>query len=227
MASSASVNYRLQRAAWRNAARRKFESEPWAMEVADLLEECLASIAHAGSGVNLQGVKDGPYYVGLMTSFIRTHFDVIDAARTSELTDGTTLIRKQLEIVARLRELDKIPSAKLIRKTPKIEHLISDFGPLYGEYSEIAHSSSTRYLELLGTDEADLGWTSLYPKFTPNAYVLLHGAGTLYCEFFLWLTGFRDERATHFLASQWPHIGQRSFELLKLLQQGPPGILSD
>jgi hypothetical protein len=159
------------------------------------MEEAVAQLYGALSGLRLQGLRDADYYTGLVTSFLRTQLSVIDAIRDSEVIDGTTLLRKQLEATARLRELDTVPADELKKRTPNISVLKSGVKNLYGSYSEIAHSSTKRHFELLGTDESGDGWTSLFPKFSSNSYVLLQNAAMVFLEFWIWLEAFVDANA--------------------------------
>lgn len=183
---------RAQRNGWRAYARAQFDSSAWAVDVAGSMEEAATQLYGALSGLRLQEVRDADYYTGLVTSFLRTQLSVVDAIRDSEVIDGTTLLRKQLEAVARLRELDTVPVDELKKRTPNISVLKSGVKGLYGSYSEIAHSSAKRHFELLGSDESGDGWTSLCPKFSPNSYVLLQNAAMVFGEFWIWLEAFVD-----------------------------------
>jgi len=60
------------------------------------------------------------YQISLLSSFIRTHFLSTDAFMNGDLVESIVLIRKQLESVARLHELDNKPLQKLAGKVPNI-----------------------------------------------------------------------------------------------------------
>jgi hypothetical protein len=59
------------------------------------------------------------YQIGVVTSYVRTHFIVTDLILNGDLVEAVILIRKQLESVARLNELDERPLNKLEGK-PRI-----------------------------------------------------------------------------------------------------------
>jgi hypothetical protein len=56
------------------------------------------------------------YQIGVSASFIRTHFLVGDLILNSDLVEAIVLIRKQLESLAKLRQLDSKPFQKLSGK---------------------------------------------------------------------------------------------------------------
>jgi len=90
------------------------------------------------------------YTQALLASFIRTAFVAIELIINSELIEATTLNRKQIELLARLRELDTLEVEKLIKKTPNIKNLKTKIKKLYSTYSENAHSSTYASHSLLG-----------------------------------------------------------------------------
>ena len=85
-----------------------------------------------------------------MISYVRTHFIVTDLILNGDLVEAVTLIRKQLESVARLNELDQRPLHKLEGKTPNIRMFFEHGGgEMYGHLSEVAHFSKPRVSELM------------------------------------------------------------------------------
>ena len=90
------------------------------------------------------------YQIGVSASFIRTHFVLGDHILNGDLVEALTLIRKQLESVARLHELDSTPLQKLAGKVPNIKSVLArQAARVYGDLSEVAHFSTSRVSALL------------------------------------------------------------------------------
>ena len=90
------------------------------------------------------------YKLDLTCSFIRTHFVINDLLLTGDIIEAATLIRKQLEVLTRLIEIDANPLAKLLKKTPNVCNVLNKMGKsLYPELSEIAHSGTPRVGKLI------------------------------------------------------------------------------
>jgi hypothetical protein len=117
---------------------------------------------------------------------------VADLLVQGELIEAATLLRKQMELVSRLNELGTaIDIEELIGRTPNIKHLREDLRRMYGEYSEVAHSSHPRSLQFLGTIEKDgREYTQLYPVFHENLHAGLSHLVLVTAEFFRWTTTF-------------------------------------
>ncbi len=110
--------------------------------VASLQDKLSQPIEKVDSGISCQ--------IGLVTSYVRTHFIVTDLILNGDLVEAVTLIRKQLESVARLNELDQRPLHKLEGKTPNIRMFFEHGGgEMYGHLSEVAHFSKPRVSELM------------------------------------------------------------------------------
>ncbi|TDN41940.1 hypothetical protein EDF64_11419 [Curtobacterium flaccumfaciens] len=215
---------RQQRDGWRSLARSRFDADVWSSAVAEALDDAIAAVIGVLNGVSLARLEDGAYYTGLVTSFLRTHLAVVDAARESELIDGTVLIRKQLEILARLHELGTAPASKLLGTTPNVKVLRLPLKTLYGSYSEIAHSSVTKHFELLGGSEYGDGWTSLYPKYSSNSKVLIQHAAIIFLDFWFWLRGFieaQDVTVTELWAQSASAAGRLQHRLEDDIEPGP------
>lgn len=183
------VKFSQQTRAWRSKAMREFEAaSAEARDIAWAIQHSVAELALGLSGQNWAHVANAKYYVGLTVSYIRTQQSVVEMALASEVSDGATLLRKQLELVARLRELDITNDATaLLGKVPNLRHLKTPANKLYGTYSEIAHVSVVKIFDLLGEgDGENIGFTSLYPKFSSNSHVLLHNAALIHIEFLDW-----------------------------------------
>jgi hypothetical protein len=111
------------------------------------------------------------YQIGIVTSFIRTHFLVCDFTLNGDLVEAVVLIRKQLESLARLHELDSTPWQKLIGKVPNIKNILKGkSGRMYGDLSEVAHFSTPRVAELLHViEDGELLGPSLLPKYSKES----------------------------------------------------------
>ncbi len=73
-----------------------------------------------------------------------------------DLIEAYTLIRKQLEKLTRLNELDNRPIEKLLNKTPNIINLFGEAGKeLYSELSEVAHFGHSRVSEFISFETKD------------------------------------------------------------------------
>lgn len=98
--------------------------------------------------------KSSSYQITLSVSFIRTHFLVSDMIRNGDVVEAFVLVRKQLESLARLNELDSKHLARLHKKTPNIQNALKGgAGRIYGDLSEIAHFSTPRVAEFLNVVE--------------------------------------------------------------------------
>lgn len=119
----------------------------------------------------------------LIVSFIRTHYVISDLVKYSENIEAVVLLRKQLELLGRFKELEKQPSISLHGKTPNIKH-IENCGALYGVLSEISHSSKEETLSLLGEYVSDNSVSySLLPVFTKHTIITFSNYTNLFCRF--------------------------------------------
>lgn len=159
------------------------------------VNELVASTTLFSSGKNLQDIQNGLYIGNLIVSFCRSHFIASDLILHGELIEAATIIRKQVELLSRLNELrNGLDIEKLIKKTPNLKHLITNFKTLYPDYSGIAHSSNPKFLQLLGETEQKNGvFTTLYPRFQENCYVSMSHLVVSALEFFVWASIFYSE----------------------------------
>lgn len=208
--------YLVQRERWRMRARRAFFASPHARTVFDSVRHSLTDFVYGMSGRSWGVVPHARYYVGLQTSYLRTQGLVLDLACDGEVLDGATLLRRQIELIARLRELDETEDlGKLLKRTPNVNALRSRVRGLYGSYSEIAHSSVDYVFELLASGEAGFEqWVSVYPKFSTNSHVLLQNAAMVHLEFLLWARDFGDRTG---LSIERRYIDGCSTELVEAL----------
>ena len=176
--------------------------------------ELIASITLFCSGRNFREIDNGLYCVDLMVSFCRSHFIASDLVLGGDLVDGAVIIRKQMELLARLNELKSgIDIERLIRKTPNIKHLQSGLKRQYSEYSEVAHSASPKVMELLGCRSYESGaYTLVYPEFQENAYVSLQHLILTAFEYYVWAANFLSDNFEDFDAVYHSKLFERAFE---------------
>jgi hypothetical protein len=110
-----------------------------------------------------------------------------------DLIEAFTLIRKQLEALTRLHEIDDKPLLKLLKKTPNVINLFGEGGKkLYPTLSEIVHSATPRVGELLTIETFDDGRTgpSLHPAYNVDALACydIHAYVSIY--FVFWFIEF-------------------------------------
>ena len=112
------------------------------------------------------------YQIGLITSFVRTHYLISDMVMCGDLIEAQTLIRKQLESLTRMHELDSKPLLKLLRKTPNVINVFQRAGKaVYPQLSEVAHFGTPRVAEFLHIFETEeINAPHLLPAF--NKYAL-------------------------------------------------------
>lgn len=114
------------------------------------------------------------YQIGIIAAYIRTHHVLSSTIHNGNLLDAIILIRKQMELLARFKELDHLPLRQLVGKTPNIKWLkLQDSGKAYGFYSRYAHFSDPSATEMLGVtvgSDESIGSPHIFPVFHENAY---------------------------------------------------------
>lgn len=175
-------------AARRQAEQEFFSSHPEAAPLIALGSEYVAGYMLRLSGQDFSKIRHGLYISDLVVSFTRTHFIAQDLIRFGELIEAAVLIRKQMELLARLHELvnaDKLDH--LIRKTPNVREIGTQIRGLYSAYSEVAHSSNPVHLQQLGELEKDGKlYTPVYPVYTRHAIVTFQHQVLTVIEFHKW-----------------------------------------
>lgn len=108
----------------------------------------------------------------LISSYVRTHFIINDFLLDGDLVEASVLMRKQLESVVRLNELDSKSLEKLLGKTPNVGNILKgESGKIYGLLSGIAHSSSHRIGELLSVvEDGEKIGVSNFPTYSEHAH---------------------------------------------------------
>jgi hypothetical protein len=183
--------YEASREAFRSKARHDFLSfHEDSNELIITLNEIVARHMFFASEKSLKHVENGDYFSKLIVSFTRTHFILYDLTICNELIDASVLFRKQLELVSRLVELDSnIDISKLIKKTPNVKHLEFDLNRHYTDYTQLAHSSVSDKMELLGRAKGESGYfTAVFPEFDENSYVSFRHLFLLVTQYHYWIT---------------------------------------
>ncbi|NTU73464.1 hypothetical protein HGB07_04835 [Candidatus Roizmanbacteria bacterium] len=133
------------------------------------------------------------YQISLSASFVRTHFIVNEMILNGDLIEAFTLIRKQLEALTRLHEIDKKPLLKLLKKTPNVINLFGESGKkLYPNLSEIAHFATPNVGELLTINTFDDGRVgpSLHPTYNIDALACYDRHAYVSIYFVFWFMDF-------------------------------------
>lgn len=173
-----------------NARQEFFEKNPLYKPIVDavrtVLPNVVIAIEHECRLIN--------YTKSLLASFVRTAFVSIDLIESSELIEATALNRKQIELLARLHELDSKSYESLSGKTPNVKHLLSKVKNLYSIYSESAHSATYAAHSLLGFYEGrERKHSLLFPEFTENTEIIFQNWLSIFFEFTLWALTFKEK----------------------------------
>lgn len=141
--------------------------------------------------------KDDIYQSKLVISFIRTYYVINHLTVDSDLIEANTLIRKQLELLARIEEIVKNREyenpKKLEGKTPNVACLGNIKGS-YGQLSEIAHSAKEETLDLLGVEatEENVGY-QLMPVYSNNTLITFSNQINVTLNFVVEMFRFQEE----------------------------------
>ncbi|MGB0883842.1 MAG: hypothetical protein ACPGTG_03890 [Flavobacteriales bacterium] len=133
------------------------------------------------------------YQLDLSNSFIRTHFVINNLILTGDIIEALILIRKQVENLARLIEIDDKPLAKIKGKTPNVCNIIKKAGKkLYPELSEVAHFGTPRVGNLLKTKNIEEGKSgpSVFPVFSKTLFEVYKQHSFISIYFLFWINGF-------------------------------------
>ena len=172
----------------RGTYKKKEKSEENTLRI--LIDGLIAKIAKE------QTVKKTPktnekisYQISLLASFIRTHFLISDLFMQGDLIETITLIRKQLESLVRMHEIDEKPLMRLYRKTPNVCNIFKSSGKkIYPKLSEVAHFGTPEVGELLKVVETgDLIGPSLIPIYHDYSLACLDLNCFVAIHFLYWL----------------------------------------
>lgn len=189
-----------------------------------LTSELVASMTLFVSGKDFRRIDNGLYVADLMVSFCRSHFIASDLIVNGEIIEGAVIVRKQIELIARLNELSSgLSVEKLVKRTPNTKHLKSGLNRLYSEYSEIAHSASPKVMYLLGRKELEAGeFTPLYPEFQENAYVSMQHLVLTALEYYVWCTNFLMDNFAEYDATYDAFIFKEAYKQHQKVFAGTP-----
>lgn len=183
--------YLYSRDHFRRVAQNDFlRLNPNANDLVAISGELVSSIVLFLSGKCIRDISNGLYIGDLIISFCRSHFISVDLILGGELVEASVILRKQMELIARLNEcMENVDIESLIKRTPNVKHLKTKIKRLYSDYSEIAHSASPNSISILGRIEHEgNNFTPVYPIFEKNSYVALQHLTLLVFEFYLsWL----------------------------------------
>lgn len=213
--TSKAVKYLYSRDHFRKLAQHdflKFNDE--ANLLVASINELVASLTLFVSGKSFREIDNGLYLADLIVSFCRSHFIASDLLLGGELVEGAVIVRKQIELLARLNEITSgLDIDRLIRRTPNIKHLKTGLNRLYSEYSEISHSASPKVMELLGRKDYDNGvFTPLYPEFQENSYVSMQHLVISALEYYVWCVNFFNDNFEDYDSALDTVIFKKAFE---------------
>jgi hypothetical protein len=134
----------------------------------------IASLAMRFSNQTVTANQKISYQLAIFTSYVRTHFIINDLIMDGDVIEALTLIRRHIEALARLNEIDSKPLQDLLRQTPNVRNVLNKgSGPIYGWLSEIAHSAP-RAMDLLGVvqegERIGASLTSVYSESLNTAF---------------------------------------------------------
>ena len=129
------------------------------------------------------------YQIGLSASFVRSHHVVMDLILEGSYVEADILIRKQLESLARMIELDLRPIADLIGKTPNVGCLQKwGLGRMYGLLNKTVHFAHPETSHLLVWEQqGERFGPSILPMYSEQGYNCFARAVAVAIPFFFWV----------------------------------------
>ena len=160
-----------------------------------MVDGLMALLANAVRTPIAKVTDSASYQITLSASFIRTHYLACDLAMNGDVVEAFTLVRKQLESLARLNELDSKPLAKLHGRTPNIQNALwAGAGRMYGDLSEIAHFATPRVAELLHVfEQGPATGPSLHSVYSEWAVACMDVNQFVAIYFQMWMVDRLDE----------------------------------
>lgn len=161
-----------------------------------LIDGLMAQIAMEQASKKIKDTNEKiSYQISLSTSFIRTHYLINDLFMQGDLIEAITLIRKQLESLTRLHEIDSKPLLKLHKKTPNVCNLFKKAGKqIYPHLSEVAHFSTPQVGEFLKmVEDGELLGPSLTPAYHKHALGCLDLNCFMAIHFLFWFIDKQKE----------------------------------
>lgn len=188
---TAALNFQAQSLKARDACSKEYRSkEPIEQNTLRILiDGQIASLAQRFSNQTTVTDQKISYQLSIFTSYVRSHFVINDLILGGDVIEALTVIRRQIEALARLNEIDSKPLQTLLGRTPNVGNVLGKgSGPLYGYISGIAHSASLDVSKLLGViDDNERVGTSITPVFSDSlgAAFEVHWFFSLY--FLVWV----------------------------------------
>ena len=194
-------NYTKEVLKARNDSRQAFEKEyPNILEVLKLMDEYFVSLINRFTNNSEKGEIIN-YKLALIVSFIRSQLIISEHIINGELIEANVIERKQLELIARLSEIDKKSNKneslnRLIGKTPNVGNgnVSENLKNMYNMYSEIAHSSKIEPFSLLmeNIDNETIGY-SVLPQFnSSNMSISLSNHIQIFFDFVIYMFSFQE-----------------------------------
>jgi hypothetical protein len=177
------------------------EEYPNILQILRLMDGYVVSIITRFENVSGMGEVDN-YKLALIVSFLRTQLIISEHILGSELVEATVLERKQIELIARLSEIDKKVGSKeslhkLKGKTPNIGNgnVSENLKNMYGMFSVITHSAKTEPFALFMKEiENDKIGYSVLPEYdSTNTIVALNNHIQIFFDFFIYMLSFQKE----------------------------------
>lgn len=150
------------------AEKRLLEDYPEAKNIMNKTIDFFTIVTNKLDGIVFAEEKV-QYRLLLIISFMRTHYVINELITYSEIIEASTLMRKQLELIARLKEIDVSELERLDKKVPQMKH-IQWMKEYYGIWSQVAHNASFDSLDMLGFNMEDENHKRFYvqPSYTEN-----------------------------------------------------------
>lgn len=181
----------------RNAAGIEFDKAiPYGMPLMEEMENYLCNLFERLRNISVIEEKD-QHRLPLIVSFIRTHMVIDELLYCCENIEAATLIRKQLELLARYKETENMEELKRAIKNKKVPQMsnVENGGQMYGMLSEIAHSSKPETYTLLGYErlEDESVGINLFGVYDDNVKVTFGIHIDIFCRFFIEMMQFQKE----------------------------------
>lgn len=101
------------------AEKRLLEDYPEAKNIMNKTIDFFTIVTNKLDGIVFAEEKV-QYKLLLIISFMRTHYVINELITYSEIIEASTLMRKQLELIARLKEIDVSELERLDKKVPQM-----------------------------------------------------------------------------------------------------------
>ena len=162
----------------------------------DEMEKFLYNLFERLRLMSVAGEKD-QHRLPLIASFIRTHMVIDELLLFCENIEAATLVRKQLELLARYKETENMEELQRAIKNNKVPQMskVENGGVMYGMLSEIAHSAKPETYTLLVYEKQKNGsfCINLFGIYDDNIKVTFGIHIDVFCRFFIEMMQFQEE----------------------------------